>query len=186
MYEEALKLLPTTKMFSLYAQFWSDMLFSDKEDSVSLLNNVGLDASEFTSSILKLYEKAELNECLSEQLACQYVLFYLKTGRLEEARNLAEKLCNGPLSDAAKLWALRSSIELKWFTQKSFCLSNDNLSRLFDLLKHALTNTSISEAESLWLTVCNSHSFIYLPACFGALIVDCDIKLPKMFVIICL
>ncbi|XP_020093053.1 U3 small nucleolar RNA-associated protein 6 homolog [Ananas comosus] len=151
-YEEALKLLPTTKMFSLYAQFWSDMLFSDKEDSVSLLNNVGLDASEFTSSILKLYEKAELNECLSEQLACQYVLFYLKTGRLEEARNLAEKLCNGPLSDAAKLWALRSSIELKWFTQKSFCLSNDNLSRLFDLLKHALTNTSISEAESLWLT----------------------------------
>ncbi|XP_072955999.1 uncharacterized protein [Typha angustifolia] len=150
-YEEAIKLLPTVKMFTLYAKFWVDMLFPDREDSISLLHDAGVDTSDFTSSALKVYEKAELSKCLTEDLACQYVSFYLQIGRLEEAKNLAEKLCSGPLSVAAKLWFLRSSIEIKWLTKKSSSLSKDNLASVFHLLKNALSKLPITEAENLWL-----------------------------------
>ncbi|XP_008778548.1 U3 small nucleolar RNA-associated protein 6 homolog isoform X2 [Phoenix dactylifera] len=150
-YEEALKVLPTAKMYSLYGKFWLDVIFSDREDSIPMLSNCGVDALDFSSSILKVYENAESSGCLTEDLACQYVSFYLQTGRLEEARNLAEKLCNGKFSGSANLWILRSSMEMKWLTDKSSSMSMDELHSVFELLKNVLSRLSLPEAECLWL-----------------------------------
>uniref|UniRef100_A0A0D9WUM8 Suppressor of forked domain-containing protein n=1 Tax=Leersia perrieri TaxID=77586 RepID=A0A0D9WUM8_9ORYZ len=171
-YDEAIRRLPTSRMYSLYAKFWMGVLFDDTEDSISLFHGGEFDASEFTSSILKVYQNAELCGCLTEELACQYVSLYLRLGgledapgRLEEAKNLAKKLCNGPLSHAADLWNLRASIEMKSLATAtgSSSFSKENLNSLFDLLSVALSKLSISEAEGLWHTAMKlfSHEKIY-------------------------
>ncbi|KAE8819092.1 U3 small nucleolar RNA-associated protein 6-like protein [Hordeum vulgare] len=164
-YDEAVRKLPTSKMYSLYANFWLGVVFSDREDSISLFHDADFDASEFTSSILKVFENAELCGCLSEDLACQYVSLYLKLGRSEEAKNLAEKLCSGPLSQAANLWNLRASIEIKSLATAtgSASFSEENLSSLFDLFNIVLPKLSITKAEGLWHTAMKlfSHEKIY-------------------------
>ncbi|XP_037470237.1 U3 small nucleolar RNA-associated protein 6 homolog [Triticum dicoccoides] len=171
-YDEAVRKLPTSKMYSLYANFWLGVVFSDREDSISLFHDADFDASEFTSAILKVFENAESCGCLSEDLACQYVSLCLKLGRseeaperLEEAKNLAEKLCSGPLSQAANLWNLRASIEIKSLATAtgSASFSEENLSSLFDLFNIVLPKLSIAKAEGLWHTAMKlfSHEKIY-------------------------
>jgi U3 small nucleolar RNA-associated protein 6 len=161
-YDEAVRRLPTSRMYSLYAKFWMGVLFADTEDSISLFHGGEFDASGFTSCILKVYQNAESSGCLTEDLACQYVSLYLRLGgleeapgRLEEARNLAKKLCNGPLSHAADLWNLRASIEMKSLATSTgiSSFSKENLSSLFDLFNVALPKLPIPEAEELWHTV---------------------------------
>lgn len=151
-YDEAVRRLPNSKMYSLYAKFWMDVLYPDREDSITLFQDSEFDASEFTSSILKLYENAESCGCLTEDLACQYISLYLKLERLEEAKTLAEKLCDGPLSNAAKLWSLRASMEINSIATApgSSPLSKENLSSLFDLFSTVLSKLSVTEAEGLW------------------------------------
>ncbi|VAH46642.1 unnamed protein product [Triticum turgidum subsp. durum] len=171
-YDEAVRKLPTSKMYSLYANFWLGVVFSDREDSISLFRDADFDASEFTSAILQVFENAESCGCLSEDLACQYVSLCLKLGRseeaperLEEAKNLAEKLCSGPLSQAANLWNLRASIEIKSLATAtgSASFSEENLSSLFDLFNIVLPKLSITKAEGLWHTAMKlfSHEKIY-------------------------
>lgn len=171
-YDEAVRKLPTSKMYSLHANFWLGVVFSDREDSISLFHDADFDASEFTSSILKVFENAESCGCLSEDLACQYVSLCLKLGRseeaherLEEAKNLAEKLCSGPLSQAANLWNLRASIEIKSLATATgnASFSEKNLSSLFDLFNIVLPKLSITKAEGLWHTAMKlfSHEKIY-------------------------
>lgn len=166
-------------MYSLYAKFWLDVIFPDREDSFLVLSNCGVDAIDFSPSILKVYENAESSGCLTEDLACQYVSFYLQTGRLEEARNLAEKLSNGKFSGSANLCVLRSSMEMKWLMDKSASMSMDELHSVFELLKNVLTGLSLSEAECLWLMVCDQLSLLYLPIrCPAHIIVNkLDLKL---------
>ncbi|KAL6647631.1 hypothetical protein ACP70R_015068 [Stipagrostis hirtigluma subsp. patula] len=151
-YDEAVRRLPTSKMYSMYAKFWMDVLYPDREDSITLFQDAEFDASEFTSSILKVYENAESCGCLSEDLACQYVSLCLKLERFEEAKNLAEKLCNGPLSNAGNLWSLRASIEINSLATAmgSSSFSKENLSSLFDLFNTVLPKLSVTEAEGLW------------------------------------
>lgn len=160
-YDEAVRKLPTSKMYSMYAKFWLGVLFSDREDSISLFHDAEFDASEYTSSVLKVFKNAESCGCLTEDLACQYVSLCLKLGRLEEAperleeaKNLAEKLCNGPLSKAANLWNLRASLEINSLATAtgSLSFSEENLSSLFDLFNAVLLKLSIAEAEGLWHT----------------------------------
>jgi len=150
-YDEAVRRLPTSKMYSLYAKFWMDVLYPDREDSIASFQNPEFDASEFTSSILNVYESAESCGCLTEDLACQYVSFCLKLERLEEAKNLAEKLCNGPLSDAANLWSLRASMEINSVaTAGSTPFSKEKLSCLFDLFNTVLSKLPVTQTEGLW------------------------------------
>jgi len=154
-YDEAVRRLPTSKMYSLYAKFWMDVLYPDREDSIASFQNPEFDASEFTSSILNVYESAESCGCLTEDLACQYVSFCLKLERLEEAKNLAEKLCNGPLSDAANLWSLRASMEINSVaTAGSTPFSKKKLSCLFDLFNTVLSKLPVTQTEGLWHMVC--------------------------------
>ncbi|XP_042376383.1 U3 small nucleolar RNA-associated protein 6 homolog [Zingiber officinale] len=152
-YEEALNILPTAKMFSLYAKFLLNMVTSDGENSISAVNNMFVDDQDAISSILKLYERAESSGCLNEDLACQYVTFYLQSGRLNEAKNLAKKLCTGKLAEATNLWILRSSIEIKCLTNKSLSISKEDLNSIFNLLKDVLNRLPISKTENLWLMV---------------------------------
>ncbi|KAJ0982963.1 hypothetical protein J5N97_011218 [Dioscorea zingiberensis] len=150
-YEEALKILPTTKMFSLYTKFYLDLILANREDPDSVLSNTAFEAGEFTSRILEVYENAERSGCLTKELAYEYISFYLQIGRIEEARDLAKKLCNGRLSEAADLWTLRISTELKWLTSKTASINDDDLRSISDLFRTALTRLSVSELESLWL-----------------------------------
>lgn len=138
-------------MYSLYANFWMDVLYPDREDSITLFQDAEFDASEFTASVLKVYENAESCGCLTEDLACQYVSFCLKLEKLEEAKNLAEKLCNGSLANSANLWYLKASMEINsCATATGSSFNNKNLSSLFDLLNTVLLKLPITETEGLW------------------------------------
>jgi hypothetical protein len=77
-------------------------------------------------------KNAESCGCLTEDLACQFISLYLKLERLEEAKTLAEKLCDGPLSSAANLWSLRASMEINSLATApgSSPLNKENLSSL--------------------------------------------------------
>ncbi|KAJ1256845.1 hypothetical protein BS78_K286800 [Paspalum vaginatum] len=152
-YDEAVRRLTTSKMYSLYANFWMDVLNPDREgDSMALFQDSEFDASEFTSSMLKVYEKAESCGYLTEDLSCQYVSLCLKLERFGEAKNLAEKLCDGPLSSAAKLWSLRASMEINSaaITSGSSSLSKEKFSSLFYLFCTVLSKLSVNETEELW------------------------------------
>ncbi|KAI3948872.1 hypothetical protein MKX01_022286 [Papaver californicum] len=150
-YEEALERMPSTEMFSFYANFWKDVIASKGEDSqVFELTNFSDKAVEFTSRLFKVFEKAESMGSITEDLAYHHISLYLELGRLEEARNLAEKFSNGKLSSSVKVWVLRVSIEMKWVTRESASLSKDDLRSVFELLQNVFSEVAISEAESLW------------------------------------
>lgn len=153
MYEEATKIVPSALMFNLYIKFLMDGIASEREGEASGLSNHTL---SHISHVLKVYEKAERVGCLTEELACQYVSFYTELGRLDEAKKVAEKLCNGKLSDSVKLWLLRVSVEIRFISKSSLSPSKTDALSIFELLKTVLTKMSMSEAESLWILVCFS------------------------------
>ncbi|XP_023742761.1 uncharacterized protein LOC111890920 [Lactuca sativa] len=137
-YDEALKIVPSSTMFDLYIKFLMDTIVHQS----SWVSDIDL-----VSHVLKVYEKAQSMGCITEDLACQNVSFLLELGRLDDARNLAEKLCNGELSKAASLWDLRLSIEMKRINTPT----KDDLSSVFNLLQNPLRKIAVSQAESLWL-----------------------------------
>ncbi|KAK2992487.1 hypothetical protein RJ640_005634 [Escallonia rubra] len=147
-YEEALKIVPSAAMFNLYIKFLTSAIVSNNEDTQL---SGSYDTMDPISQVLMLYEKSESIGCLTEDLACQHVSFLLDLGRLDEARKLADKLCNETLSEAVPLWVLRLSVEMKCVTEKSPFPSKADLSFIFELLRNVLTKVSISKAESLWL-----------------------------------
>lgn len=139
-------------MFNLYAKFLMGVIAPQEEENQnSVLSSPTVD---YISHLLTVYEKAETMGCITEDLACQHISFYLQLGRLDEARKLAEKLCSGKLSDSVQLWLLRVSIEIRSVTNDSPSPSKADLLSIFELLRKVLTNVSISKAESLWLMVC--------------------------------
>jgi len=142
-------------MFSFYVSFWLDTFAFEREGSNSLHSNNGVDSPKFTASIMEVFEKAESSGCLTENLACQYISFYLQIGKIEEARSLAEKLCNGKFSEGPNLWVLRVSIELKWCASKTAIMSKDDMRSVFKLLLDVLTRFSVCKAETLWIMVCD-------------------------------
>ncbi|KAL5972573.1 hypothetical protein ACLOJK_039378 [Asimina triloba] len=151
-YEEALEVLPSAKMFSLYVRFWSDVLAPKTDAQHSVLNSVDHDM-DLNSNLLRVYETAESRGCITEDLAYQHISFYLLLEKIEEARELAKQYCDGKFSGAAKLWVLRASIEMKWAIKNSTSLSRDDLRSLFELLRNALSHVATSEAKSLWLMI---------------------------------
>ncbi|MCL7041589.1 hypothetical protein MKW94_002180 [Papaver nudicaule] len=150
-YEEALESMPSTEVFSVYTNFWKDVIAPKGEDSqVFELADISDESVEFTSRLFKVFEKAESMGCITEDLTYHHISLYLELGRLEEARNLAEKFSNGKLSCSMKVWVLRVSIEMKWVTRESASLGKDDLRSVFGLLQNILSKVAISEAESLW------------------------------------
>ncbi|KAJ4781483.1 U3 small nucleolar RNA-associated protein 6-like protein [Rhynchospora pubera] len=134
-YEEAIKNIPTGKMFSLYAKFWTDLLC---EPGLNMLSESGCDEFNFASSLVKVYQQAESVGCLTERLSCDYVKCHVEIGNLEEARELAERLCSGfHFSGSGGLWILRVSVELKWVTCESMLLGRETLESLLCLVKRA-------------------------------------------------
>ncbi|XP_020590803.1 U3 small nucleolar RNA-associated protein 6 homolog [Phalaenopsis equestris] len=144
-YEEALNVLPSVKMFFFFVKFWSDVTCPE-----SMMRKVGLDVSEFSLFLKKAYEKAESTGCLIEDLACLYISFYLQDANLEKARKMAEKLCSGKLSEAAAVWLLRISIEINCLADKTSSMSKDDLDHIFQLLECVLNRLPLSKAEGLW------------------------------------
>ncbi|KAH0458576.1 hypothetical protein IEQ34_011390 [Dendrobium chrysotoxum] len=144
-YEEALNFLPSVNMFSLFVKFWIDVTCPE-----SMVHNVGLEVSEFSLFLKRAYEKAESTGCLIEDLAYQYILFYLQAGKIDKARKVAEKLSNGKLSEASTVWLLRISLEIKSLANKTSSMSKDDLNYIFQLLERVLNRFSLSKAEGLW------------------------------------
>ncbi|KAL6518423.1 hypothetical protein OROGR_018925 [Orobanche gracilis] len=81
-------------------------------------------------------------------LACAYVTLHLQLGRLNEARKLAKRLCNG---ESVQLWGLRITIEIRFITRSCSSPSDADLLSLFELLRQILTKVSVSKSEDLWL-----------------------------------
>lgn len=153
-YEESLTVLPSVKMFSLFVKFWSDVTNPE-----STIQKVGIEVNEFSSFLKNAYEKAESAGCLIDELACQYISFYyLQAGRVNEAREEVEKLCDGKLSEAASLWLLRISIELKCLDSKTSSMSKEDLNYIFKILERVLNKLSLSKSEDLWFMALNLFS----------------------------
>ncbi|KAG0483958.1 hypothetical protein HPP92_012042 [Vanilla planifolia] len=144
-YEEAMNVLPSEKMFSLFVKFWLDL-----KDPDSIACRHGVEITDFSSSLIKAYEKAEASDCLIEDVACLYISFHLGAGQLQKARKLAEKLCNDKLSEATNLWLLRASIELNSLTDLTASTKKDDFHSIFQVLKNALSKLCISKAKPLW------------------------------------
>ncbi|WCJ20194.1 hypothetical protein M5689_002444 [Euphorbia peplus] len=148
-YEEAVQFLPSPAMFSLYTKFCMDVLTPKRdENEFSGASNL---IEHTISRLLKIYEKAETSGTISEDLACEYVLFHVQLGKIDEARKLAEKLCSGKLSDSVKLWLLRASIEIRYFTKNIPQPSKADMDSVFELLRRVLTKAKTAEAEDLWV-----------------------------------
>lgn len=141
-------------MFDLYIKFLMDTIVHQS----SWVSDIDL-----VSHVLKVYEKAQSMGCITEDLACQNVSFLLELGRLDDARNLAEKLCNGELSKAASLWDLRLSIEMKRINTPT----KDDLSSVFNLLQNPLRKIAVSQAESLWLMVYYFFNHLYFVSSYS-------------------
>ncbi|XP_022926883.1 U3 small nucleolar RNA-associated protein 6 homolog [Cucurbita moschata] len=147
-YEEGLEHVPSSAMFSLYVEFLMNIITSVKEEQSSGLSSCTMNT---TSRLLMVYEKALTLGHITDDLACQYVSFYLQLGKLDEARKLAERLCSGKLSNSVKLWVLRVSTEIKSILKDS--PSPSDLKSIFELTKEVLRDFPVSESGSLWLTV---------------------------------
>ncbi|CAH2056592.1 unnamed protein product [Thlaspi arvense] len=111
-YDEAIKVVPSSAIFCLYIRFLKDAVGHNNGEVPS--------SGDFVSynHILMVYDKAESMGCITEDLACEHISCFLQLGRLEEARKLAENLCNGKLSDAVDLWVLRLSVEMRCVTER--------------------------------------------------------------------
>ncbi|KAG6695306.1 hypothetical protein I3842_09G091200 [Carya illinoinensis] len=147
-YEEALKVIPSATMFNLYAKFLMGIIDPQKEKNQHSDHTV-----DYSSHLLMVYEKVETMGCITEDLACQHISFYLQLGRLDEARKLAEKYCSGNLSDSVQLWVLRVSIEIRCITKDSPSPSKADLLSIYELLTKILKKVPVSKAESLWLMI---------------------------------
>lgn len=141
-------------MFTLYIRFLRDIIVDKSgEVQISGLFSASDSTIDPISHALMVYERAESMGCITEDLACQHISFYMELGRLEEARKLAEKLCSGKLADSADLWVLRFSIEMRCVPNKSGLPSKSDILSVYELLKPVLTRTAVSKAESLWILV---------------------------------
>ncbi|KAJ8761825.1 hypothetical protein K2173_004674 [Erythroxylum novogranatense] len=147
-YEEALEIVSSHEMFRVYTKFLIDVIdTSEGKLNPGLPNHY----EDCISRLLMVFEKAEALGCMTEDLASDYVSFYLQLGRVDEARKLAEKLCGGKYSDSSKLWLLRASIETRGFTRDISFPNKADLSSIFQLVRIALTKVPIEEANNLWM-----------------------------------
>ncbi|XAR69929.1 hypothetical protein NMG60_11001702 [Bertholletia excelsa] len=144
-YNEAIKVVPSSAIFRLYIRFLKDAVGHNNGEVPS--------SGDFISynHILMVYDKAKSMGCITEDLACEHISCFLQLGRLEEARKLAENLCNGKLSDAVDLWVMRLSVEMRCVTEKCGYSSKTDLLSLYEHLKNVLIKMTISKAERLWL-----------------------------------
>lgn len=147
-----MSVVPTAKMFSLYARFLSDIIAPEESESENLYFCSSFDALEFMPNLLSVYERACSADCISEDLAKHYVSLHIKLGRLEEGRKLISKLCRS-VPNSTSLSILRFTIETKSAMSKSVSISKDELESLYNLLHGILTEGTVSEDESLWLLV---------------------------------
>lgn len=145
-------------MFDLYIKFLVDTVGQNGQSQSSKISDSFDNCIDLVSHVLTVYEKAQSMGCITEDLACQHVSFLLELGRLDDARNLAEKLCNGELPEAVNLWVLRLSIEMK----RIITPSKADLSFMFNLLQNPLKKIAVLQAESLWLMVCKNSFPHYL------------------------
>lgn len=162
-YEEALKVVPSATTFNLYAKFFMGIIDPQKEEYQH--SELSIHTVDYSSHLLKVYEKAETMGCITEDLACQYISIYLQLGRLDDARKLAEKYCSGIFSDSVQLWVLRVSIEIRCITKDSPSPSKADLLSIYEHLTKTLTKVPVSKAESLWLMVCIIYPHILASFC---------------------
>lgn len=146
--------MPSSALFSLYVKFLRSIIVPVKgEQTLGLSSHT----ENITSRLLMVYEKALTLGHITDDLACQYVLFYLELGRLDEAQELAQRLCSGKFSNSVKLWELRVSTEIKCSSKDSPSPSKNDLKSIFELTKEVLKKFSVSESGSLWLKVYLLH-----------------------------
>lgn len=146
-YDEGLKAVPSSTMYDLYIKFLMDAIGRNGSCQNLRLSDSSENYIDPVTHVLTIFEKAQSIGCITEDLAFQHVSFLLELGRLDDAKNLAAKLCSGELSEAVNLWVIRLSIEMRRIGTPS----KADLSFVFDLLQKPLRKVAVSKAESLWL-----------------------------------
>lgn len=144
-------------MFGLYANFLMEII-APKEGETNITESSSHGVN-YISHLLSLCERAESMGCITEDLAFTFVTLHLQIGQLDEARKLAERLCDGKHAKSVQLWGLRVTIEIRCITRSSSPSDADLLS-LFELLRQILTKVPVSESEDLWLQVCCHPQFL--------------------------
>ncbi|CAH2070259.1 unnamed protein product [Thlaspi arvense] len=143
-FEEGVQTVTTSAMFEMYIKFLMEATERSNGDD----GEVSPSSEDCISHLLNVFQMADETECLTEELANEYVSLYLKLGKTHEAQMVAEKLCSGKFAGSAKLWLSRVSIE----TSSLSTPSKADLKSVFELLSNAVAKVPISESESLWLT----------------------------------
>lgn len=163
--------MPSGNIFKLYVNCLMGFI-ARKGGETDISRSSSQDAN-YISRLLSVYERAETMKCLTEDLACDYVSFYLQLGELDKARKLSEKLCLGKLADSAKLWELRIKIEIKCTAKRSNSSTDNDQLSLFELLRYCLTKFPVSKSENLWIMVCFQLRFLIsnLPIDYGPILV---------------
>lgn len=147
-----MKFVPSIIMAELYLKFLIEAQNKDGEAVIHFSSQAP--EVELVSHIQEVFEKVESLGYISVALACQYVSYLLHMGKLVEAKMLTEKLCSGKFPDAANLWTLRLTTEIRCIQNKTLSPSKADLRHIFELLKSILMKLSVSEAEDLWIMVC--------------------------------
>ena len=149
-------------MFALFAKFFSDLSSQDIDGMHDSLCNLGISMIDFDENIVNMFTKAKSCGHMNDDLADQFISYYLHVGRLNEAKKTAEDFCGGILSNGPKLWSLRISLEMKSIVEGSPVLSAPELNRIFNLFKEAISKVSVSESETLLQEVQMNISFMFL------------------------
>ncbi|XP_010529444.1 PREDICTED: U3 small nucleolar RNA-associated protein 6 homolog [Tarenaya hassleriana] len=148
-YEEGIRTATSSAMFDMFIKFLMEIIAPSNSDD-NQISPSSNHTSDCVSHLISVYQKADATGCLTEDLACKYVSFYLQLERTQEAQKLSEKLCSGRFMGSAKLWLSRISIKMRSLSKDSTSPSNEDSQSIFDLLSNALKKVPISESESLW------------------------------------
>ncbi|EFJ19658.1 hypothetical protein SELMODRAFT_419083 [Selaginella moellendorffii] len=126
-YEEAVGVVSSARMYELYAKFLEGLLDSGDK--------------RVPESLLELYDRGE-EVCASINFLEGHVRLLTRNGFLDRARALTEQFCNGPLRSSSRLWVLRLTLEIQHGG-----LQMADISKLF--LK-ALQLVQASEGKDIW------------------------------------
>lgn len=149
-YEKALRVLPSARMYELYAKFLEERLDSTGhkfEENVDLLEH-SKGRREVETLLIQLYEGAQKSGVVSACLAEGHATVLLRLGKVDAARELLAGLCSADFKACARLWALRILLEIK-----REAIAESGRGFITDLCMQSLNQIPVAEARDLWYMI---------------------------------
>lgn len=160
-FEEALQSVHTARMYEVYAQFLVSRLeeLDSQPETANAMPEEDVDRKfeESANALLELYNHAESAGVESEALAEGQVSLLLRWGKVEEAKEVAERSCKVGTSicGSSRMWTILLSLSAK---HANF-MGVDGPNQLTKLLKDSLKQAN-GEVKPL-LQIVSNHIHIY-------------------------